>query len=176
MIPSVQCINHHINEYDDENDLVTINFSNLSLRRVPTKIMFYTRTKSVSDYLSYEEEIRYTDKAASIVKVKLRTDLSSSNLVINDRHTIDIITSDTFDEYIPPIGLTGNCLALPWNKLPRRKNTTADYDNLHGQLTIAQDWIVNLSVDVFVTFFYQDSYFDIDKNYQTSKIALDRVL
>ena len=155
-----------------KGDSYTFEFSDISLRRTPTVILFYTRARHL-----YDDALQ-TDKAASIKAVTLRTDLSPQVLKIDDRHTIDIVTADSFDEYIPPIRLTGNCLALPFSKIPRRKTATADYDNLHGQITVGYDWgeIYNtLSVEVFVTLFYQDSFLDVMRNYQTGKILLDEI-
>ena len=154
----------------DKNQSKTFEFREISLRRVPTVIMFYTRNRP-----PYQLNELYTDKAASITNVSLRTDLSASVLKIDGRHTIDIITSESFREYIPPIDLTGNCLALPWNKLPRRKDAFGDFDNLHGEITIQQDWHDQVYGEVFVTCFYQDSYMDVKRNYQVSRTMLDPV-
>ena len=155
-----------------KGDSYTFEFRDISLRRVPTVVMFYTRAKHL-----YDDALQ-TDKAASIKAVTLRTDLSPQVLKIDDRHTIDIVTADSFDEYIPPIRLTGNCLALPFSKIPRRKTATADFDNLHGQITVSYNWgeLYNtLPVEVYVTMFYQDSYLDVMRNYQTGKILLDEI-
>ena len=53
---------------------------------------------------------------------------------------------------------------------------SSGYNNLHGAITLSQNWnIRDIQVDVYATFFYGDTFFDIDHNYQTKQLELDDV-
>ena len=90
---------------------------------------------------------------------------------------VDIVSTRRFPQYIPPIGRTGNVLALAWADLPIRKNVSAGYNRLHGELLVTQDWFngTSLKTDVYVSLIYDDSYFAIDREYQTCRVELDDV-
>ena len=90
---------------------------------------------------------------------------------------VDIVSTRRFPQYTPPIGLTGNVLALAWADLPIRKNVSAGHNRLHGEVEIEQDWYKgDLKTDVYVTLIYNDSYFAIDREYQTCRVELDEVV
>ena len=137
-------------------------------------ILFYTKMSDTRELLNHPTI--FTDKAASVVGGTLRTDLNPRIYRIADRTTVDMVTMRNYDGYFPQIGMTGNCLALPFHELPRRKIVSSGFNNLHGNITLSQDWRTNaIDVDVYATFFYGDTFFDIDNNYQTKQLELDEV-
>ena len=58
-----------------------------------------------------------------------------------------------------------------------RNETNGQYvfNHLHGEVTVKQDWIAELRCNLFVTMIYQDSYFDVQENYQLQRLLLDDV-
>ena len=159
-----------------QNTRFVISFQDISLRRKPSLIMFYCR----SEYTTLEKmtkNVLLTDKSCSIVSCTLRTDNSNRSLKLDSKMLVDIVSTRRFPQYTPPIGLTGNVLALAWADLPIRKNVSAGHNRLHGEVEIEQDWYnAGLKTDVYVTLIYNDSYFAIDREYQTCRVELDEVV
>ena len=174
-IPYIDTVTHRIAQTSLVHDTpMTFNFRDFSLRREPKMILFYTKTQD--EYVLTHPTI-FTDKSASIIAAKFNTDLSPRVYKIDNRFTVDMVTSRNYPGFAPPIDITGNCLALPYHEIPRRKNVSSGYDSLHGSVTISQDWCRDapLQVTVYATFFYGDTFFDIGNNYQTCKLELDEV-
>ena len=174
-IPYIDTVTYKIGETTvAKNATQTLQFRDMSLRREPKMILFYTKMADRRELLN--DPTIYTDKAASVTGVTLRTDLNPRIYRIRDRTTVDMITMRNYDCYYPQIGITGNCLALPFHELPQRKIVSVGYNNLHGDITVSQNWRnQSLDVEVYATFIYGDTYFDIDNNYQTKQLELDDV-
>ena len=174
-IPYIDTVTYKIGQVSvGKNATQTLNFRDMSLRREPKFILFYTKMSDTREPVNHPTI--FTDKAASVVGVTLRTDLNPRIYRIQDRTTVDMVTMRNYDGYFPQIGMTGNCLALPFHELPRRKIVSSGFNNLHGDITVSQDWRTQaIDVDVYATFFYGDTFFDIDNNYQTKQLELDDV-
>ena len=158
-----------------KNNTVKVDFRDLSLRRTPKMIIFYTKMFDTREPIN--EPTIFSDKAASVVGVTLRTDLSPRVYKIDDRTTVDMVTLRNYPGYFPQLGVTGNCLALPFHELPRRKIVAARFNNLHGDIKISQGWSnIALDVEVYATFLYGDTFFDIEHNYQRGILELDDLL
>ena len=95
--------------------------------------MFYCKTKKGTTH-----EL-LTDKSASIVAIKLHTDIHANCIDIQSRQHIDALTTRNFHGYRPPLNETGNVFALAWNELPQAKQAF-EYNHLRGEITTSQDW------------------------------------
>ena len=150
------------------NQTQTISFRDIDLRRKPKHIMIHCVAKPGQDF----DGIISSDKSASIVSFKLRTDIQYKSLEANNVEYVNALTSRNFPDYIPPSGLTGNVLCINMNELPQAK-TPSEYIHLLGEVVVCQDWAVELEYFVFITLFYGDTYWQINQNYQRGVLDLN---
>jgi hypothetical protein len=151
----------------------TVNFNDLDLRRKPKYLMIYCKRKR-TDHARGEYRYIMSDKSASIMRVKLRTDIHPEALDVRSRQHVDAITLRNFPQYQPPLRVTGNIFCIAINELPARKNVAIEYNHLHGEIDVQQDWHTSspLQYGVYISLFYTDTYFSVDKNYVTGKLDL----
>ena len=151
----------------------TVNFNDIDLRRKPKYIMIYCKSANEQDRGPQRKYIM-TDKSASIVRVKLRTDIQPQAFDVTSRQHVDALTLRNFPQYEPPIRDTGNIFCISINELPVRKNVAIEYNHLHGEIDVRQDWhtAAPLKFGVYISLFYTDTYFSVAKNYVCGKLDL----
>ena len=154
----------------------TVSYSDLDLRRQPKYLMIYCKSKADC---KRKAAFGFTghlmsDKTASIVEVKLRTDLQPEALHIKGRHHIDALTLRHFPQWEPPIHETGNIFCIAINELPARKNVSIEYNHLYCEIKVRQDWYTSAALEygVYISLFYGDTFFGIQKNFASGRLDL----
>ena len=145
----------------------TVTFRDILMQRVPKLLMIYAKTMPKP---SFEPEF-YSDKSASITKLILRTDVVPTVINAVGQHRIDALTTRNFPYYTPPVNKTGNIFCICQNELPEIRTTANNH--LFGEVTVEQDWVNYVDVEVYVVMFYRDSYFDVERNYQVKRRIIE---
>ena len=146
----------------------TISFRDIDLRRNPKHIMIHCVPLPQQRY----EDTIASDKSASIVGLKLRTDIQYKSLEAHSVEYVNALTCRNFPEYIPPSDLTGNVFCISMNELPQAK-TPAEYIHLMGEIKVCQNWAISLDYYVYITLFYGDKYWQIQETYQRGVLDLE---
>ena len=153
----------------------SISFSDIDLRRKPKYLMIYCKRKRSDARADHgPHDYIMSDKSASIVGLKLRTDIHPQALVVSSRQHVEALTLRNFPQYHPPLGETGNVFCIAINELPARKLVAIEYNHLHGEIEVRQDWHTSAELDygVYISMFYTDTYFSVDKNYVCGRLDL----
>ena len=69
-----------------------------------------------------------------------------------------------YPEYCPPLGASGNLLAMPYNEFPRAKEVMNGFNHLFGEIAITQDFTQSLKCDVFMVINYKDTALKIEND------------
>ena len=145
----------------------TVHFRDIDLRRQPKHIMIHCIAKKNHDEVTKIS----SDKSASIVSVKLRTDIQYKSLEADSVEYVNALTCRNFPGYTPPLGLTGNVFCINMNELPQAKES-AEIIHLMGEIDVCQDWSVSLEYSVYISLFYGDRYWQINDTYQRGILDL----
>jgi len=150
-----------------------IEFQDIEIRRKFKYLMVYCRRVSEVKWVGTKENID-SDKSASISQIQLSTDAQQRCLEADETYMIDALTRRNFPEYEAPIHRTGNIFAICYNELPQRKDVSG-VNHLNGKVTIIQDWIHEVEVEVCMSFFQTDTMFEITEHHARKQMNLSAV-
>ena len=152
-----------------------IEFQDLEIRRKFKYLMVYCRRVSEVKPSDSKKKNIDSDKSASISEIQLGTDVQQNCLKAVGTYMVDSLTRRNFPEYEAPIHKTGNIFAICFNELPQRKGVTEGVNHLHGKITIVQDWIHEVEVEVCMSFFQTDTMFEITEHHARKQMNLSAV-
>ena len=133
-------------------------FNQIEIRSNVDQVLLFCKSKEQNNYSLI------ADRTASLSKVHIRTDLSNENVALDSREMIDAVTMRNYPEYCPPLGASGNLLAMPYNEFPRAKEVVNGFNHLFGEIAITQDFTQSLKCDVFLVINYKDTALKIEND------------
>lgn len=133
------------------------NFQDIEIRNGVQMLMFFCKTTNVP--------LQGNDNTADILTMKLRSDVSNEHLHLTSRHHINAITTRNFPDYCPPIGVTGNVLAITYNEVPRSREVQVDFNHLSGFVDTGHTSDYQISYDVYLVVIYKDSFVKLTSDY-----------
>ena len=137
------------------NQTAVFNYQDIEIRSGVQQLMFFCNG------MHYPTDLLGWDKTASIINLKLASDVSNQNLALTSRYHCDAVTTRNYPQYCPPIHHTGNVVALTYNEVPRVKEVATEYDHLRGSITIKQDFMPVHTCSVQLVVIYKDTFLEI---------------